>query len=76
MSDKDQPAFDIILNGGIVQAVAFNDPALQGQTYRVIDLDTDGADDDELTPIKRPDGTEIQASCTEDEIIKPEYKFG
>jgi hypothetical protein len=39
---------NIIIEGGLVQGIESDDPALIGTDINVIDLDTEGADDDEL----------------------------
>lgn len=46
---------NIILEGGLVQAVETDEPNLVGLVLNVIDLDAEGADDDDITPMT--DGT-------------------
>lgn len=58
------PSFAVVLEGGLVQAILVQDwPAyLPLPTFAVVDYDTEGADEDEIThfPI---DNTEAEAVC-------------
>ncbi len=75
MSEKNTPAFDVILEGGLVNSVQFHDPALQGLSFRVIDLDTEGASDDELSTLEQHDGTSVEVFCHERDIEPSTYKL-
>lgn len=51
----------VIMEGGVCQGVCTNDPALAGAAYTVIDYDTDGADESEITRVEQGDGSEADA---------------
>lgn len=51
------PEVSIILEGGIVQDVVTADERILGMPYRVIDYDTDGADEADLYGIPQEDGS-------------------
>jgi len=72
------PKFAVILEGGLVQCVVSNDPALIGVQFAVIDYDTEGADDDEISRI--PQGGahtgELADACYRvDEITKADIDY-
>ncbi|MFX4226435.1 MAG: hypothetical protein ACFHHU_00670 [Porticoccaceae bacterium] len=73
MTSNIAPAFDVILEEGLVQAVQFHDPALKGLIYRVIDLDTEGACDDQLASVPKTDGTTVSVWCREAVTEEPEH---
>lgn len=75
MSDNKNPAFDVILEGGLVNSVQFHDPALQGLSFRVIDLDTEGASDDGLSTLERRDGTSVDIFYHERDVEPSIYKL-
>lgn len=55
----------IALEGGIVQSVSALDFGLIPTSVMVIDYDTEGADDHELTNIRQTDGADIPAYAIE-----------
>lgn len=58
---------NIIVEGGLVQAIESDDPALIGLEVNIIDLDTDGADDDETDAVL-VDGEERRAVIGIDDV--------
>ena len=46
----------VVLEGGLVQAVVTDDPALRGIDVFVIDYDTEGCDETELCQVRQSDG--------------------
>ena len=54
----------IIVEGGVVQAIISDDPkalAAAIDDILLVDYDTDGADDNETTPVDQGDGTTARA---------------
>lgn len=51
----------IVLEGGLVQTIVTEDESLIGMAIDVIDYDTDGADDDEISPVQQSDGSYANA---------------
>lgn len=51
----------VILDGGLVQGVVTDGNVMVGGEVTVIDYDTDGADDDEVTAIEQGDGNVADA---------------
>lgn len=67
----------IALEGGIVQSVCTDEPDMIGKRIVLVDYDTEGADESELTCVKQPDGELVLAfvqpiTITEAQIIVPE----
>lgn len=58
------PHIAIIVEGGIVQSLVTVDVGAVGQTYDMIDYDTDGADEAELYGIPQEDGSISAAYVT------------
>lgn len=60
--DKGKPALAVVLQGGLVQAIVSNHPELmEGWNVLVIDYDTEGAEDGEITLIPQDDGADAKA---------------
>lgn len=53
----------VCLEGGIVQDVFTDNPALVGLTVVTIDYDSEGADEQEISHVKQPDGSLEPAVC-------------
>ena len=51
----------VIMEGGVCQGVCTNDPTLVDASYTVIDYDTDGADESEITRVEQGDGSDADA---------------
>ena len=56
----------ITCEGGLVQSVNSDDPALIGQEFVIVDYDAEGADD--YVEIPQSDGTTCSACVHKDEI--------
>lgn len=56
-TDTTPPTLAIVLEGGLVQAVVSDRPDAIRMNVRVIDYDTDGADDDRLSEVPQGDGS-------------------
>jgi hypothetical protein len=63
------------LEGGLVQSVVSDDPAMIGKRFVVIDYDTEGADIDECSMIEQGDGTMADAVVWEGEITQSAIKL-
>ena len=63
------------VEGGLVQAVVSDDPAMIGKRFVVIDYDTEGADTDECSMIEQGDGTMADAIVWEGEITQSAIKL-
>lgn len=60
------PFVAVVLEGGLVQAVVTDQPAMQGIGVLIIDYDDEGADLDELTIVPQEDGGESDAVVSYD----------
>lgn len=69
------PRFTVILDGGLVQDVVSHDPQLIDARYVVIDLDVEGADEDDLDTVKLEDGEEVRAWVSVNPIGKQLIEF-
>ena len=58
----------ITLEGGLVQGVSSDDPAMVGQKVAVIDYDTEGADPDEVEQVPQGDGETEEATISTHEV--------
>ncbi len=63
----------ITCEGGVVQAVSTDTPALEGIEYVIIDYDAEGADD--VTEVLQPDGTISQAAVGGGVVDRLEVKI-
>jgi hypothetical protein len=60
--DQAKPVFAVVLQGGLVQGIVLNHPALmKGWNVLVIDYDTEGAEDGEIFQVPKEDGTMAKA---------------
>ena len=64
------PYVAVVLEGGLVQAVVTDQPAMQGISVLVIDYDDEGADDDELTTVPQ-DGGGVSDAVVSYDIVQP-----
>jgi hypothetical protein len=55
------PKIIVVIEGGIVQGVCTNDPALIGVEYTTLDYDVEGSDQNERTDIEQSDGDVSEA---------------
>ena len=55
--DTTPPTLAIVIEGGLVQAVVTDRPEAIRVNVRIIDYDTDGASDDELSEVPQGDGS-------------------
>jgi len=65
---------DVIIEGGIVQNIVTDDPSEKGLIVKVIDYDTDGAEEEDLEEIDQGDGTSSLAYVLEFEAEYVERK--
>lgn len=63
-----RPKIIIVLEGGLVSAVVSHDPAIVGLEVAIIDYDTDGADETEITELAQADGDTAEAIVRGDVI--------
>lgn len=70
-----KPKIIIAVEGGLVSAVVSHDPSMIGIEVAIIDYDTDGADDAEVSNVEQKDGSFSEAIVRLDTIeqatIKP-----
>jgi len=59
----------VIMEGGLVQAIVSDSP--ESLSVVTIDYDTEGCDEDDLTPVKQSDGSYSNAVCTNECINEP-----
>ncbi|HRY01557.1 MAG TPA: hypothetical protein P5256_00405 [Beijerinckiaceae bacterium] len=64
------PAFAVVLEGGLVSCVVSNDTRMIGTNFVIVDYDTDGADQDELLAVPQEDGSMAEAVGRFDEISR------
>ena len=69
----------VVLEGGLVSAVVTDNAELLGTGVVIIDYDTEGADEDEITAVVQPDGKTSDACVWFDDITQagieiPQYQ--
>ncbi len=62
----------VTIEGGMLSSVSSHDPALIGLTYRTVDYDTDGGDEDEVVQVTQGDGSESDAYVGEGTVDRAE----
>lgn len=68
---KPRPVIAVVVEGGLVQDIISDQPKAVGRVF-VIDYDTDGAANAELTDVPQSDGSKTPAHVGERVISKPE----
>lgn len=69
-ADAEMPVVTAIIEGGCVQTFVSDHPQVIGRTCAVIDYDTDGLDDTDMTEIQQPDGTVREALYSDGYLIE------
>lgn len=63
------------LEGGLVQTISSNNPALQGLRVVVVDYDVEGCDPSEIVEVEQPGGRLEEAFVREDEVVETEINL-
>jgi len=64
------PAFAVVLSGGLIDCVVSADPHMIGTKFVIVDYDTDGASEDELLCVPQQNGSICHAAGRFDEITR------
>lgn len=60
----------VVLEGGLVQSIVSDEPALIGRSVLMIDYDTDGTDEEDLVAVPQGEGRHSWAAYTHFAVIE------